>query len=56
MRATILAQANTPLGHHTDQGHTGYGQYDGQGMYFGPSTASEVFLIFTTQIYFYLWT
>ena len=26
-------------------------EYDGQGLYCGLSTASEVFLIFTTQIY-----
>ena len=30
---------------------TDRGQYDGQGVYFGLSTASEVYLIFTTQIY-----
>ena len=29
-------------------------QYDGQGVYYGLSTASEVFLIFTTQLYQYL--
>ena len=29
----------------------GHGQYDGQGMYCGPSTASEVFLILTNQLY-----
>ena len=28
-----------------------HGQYDGQGSYCGPSTASEVFLIFITQQY-----
>ena len=28
--------------------------FDGQGVYCGPSTASEVFLIFTTQLYSYL--
>ena len=38
---------NTPLGYHTDQGR---GQNDGQGKYFGLSTASEAFLIFTTQL------
>ena len=44
---------NTPLGYHTDQGPKGIGQYDGQGVYCGLSTASEVFLIFTTQLYQY---
>ena len=39
---------NTPLGYHTDQGPWGCGQCYGQGLYWGPSTASEVFLIFTT--------
>ena len=34
--------------------HSGQGQYHGQGVYCGPSTASEVFLIFTTQQYQYL--
>ena len=29
----------------------GLGQYNGQGVYCGLSTASEVFLIFTTQLY-----
>ena len=29
-------------------------QYDGQGVYCGLNTASEVFLIFTTQLYQYL--
>ena len=42
---------NTPLGCYTDQGPLGRGQYDGQGVYCGLSTASEVFLIFTTQQY-----
>ena len=28
-------------------------QYDGQGVYCGLSTTSEVFLIFTTQLYSY---
>ena len=31
----------------------GRGQYDGQGVYCGLSTASEVFLIFTTPLYQY---
>ena len=44
---------NTPLGCHTDQGPQVRGQYDGQGVYCGLSTASEVF-IFTTQQYLYL--
>ena len=42
---------NTPLGYHTDQGPQGHGQYDGQGVYYGLSTATKVFLIFTTQLY-----
>ena len=29
----------------------GHGQYGGQGEYCGLSTATEVFVIFTTQIY-----
>ena len=43
----------TMLGYHTDQGPYGHHQYDGQGeyMYCDMSTASEVFLIFTTQLY-----
>ena len=45
---------NTPLGCYTDQGQQGRVQYDGQGVYCGASTASEVFLIFTTQLYQYL--
>ena len=40
----------TPLGCYTDQGPRGCSQYDGQGLYCGLSTASEVFLIFTTQM------
>ena len=39
MRATVLT------GYYTDQG-----QYDGQGVYHGLSTASYVFLIFTTKL------
>ena len=31
------------LGYHTDQGPSGEGQYNGQGLYCGQSTASEVF-------------
>ena len=34
----------------TDQGPQGCSQYDGIGEYCGLSTASEVFLIFTTQL------
>ena len=44
---------NTPLGCCTDQGPQGWSQYDDLGMYCGLSTASEVFLIFTTQLYQY---
>ena len=36
---------NTPLGHHTDRGPTGLGQYNSLGEYCGPCTASSVFLI-----------
>ena len=39
-----------PLGHHTDSGPLGLGQYNGIGAYIGLSPASEVFLTFTTQI------
>ena len=35
---------NTPLDHHTDHGPIGPGQYNGIGEYWGPSTASSVFL------------
>ena len=31
--------------------YAGLGQYDGLGQYCGLSTASEMFLIFTTQLY-----
>ena len=41
---------NTPLGYCTDQGLRGRRQYYGQGEYYGLSTASEVFLIFTTKL------
>ena len=44
---------NTPLGYYTDQGPKGHGEYNGQGVYCGLSTASEVFLTFTTQLYQY---
>ena len=40
--------------HCTDQGPKGRSQYNGQGVYCGLSTASEVILIFTTQLYQYL--
>ena len=39
-----------PHGHYTDQGSKGHGQYNVQGVYCDLSTASEVFLIFTTKI------
>ena len=48
---------NTPLGccYYTDQGPQSCGQYDSQGVYLGVycglSTAPEVFLIFTSQLY-----
>ena len=47
MRVTILPNAII----YTDQGPQGRGQYDGQGEYYGLSTASEMFLIFTTQLH-----
>ena len=34
-----------PLGHHTDYGSMGLGQYNSLGKYCGPHTASSVFLI-----------
>ena len=44
---------NTPLGYYmyTDIGIMGHGQHNSQGVYCGLSTASEMFLIFTTQVY-----
>ena len=36
---------NTPLGHYTDCGPIGLGQYNSLGEYYGPNTASSVFLI-----------
>ena len=42
---------NTHLGYYTDSGPMCLGQYNGLGEYCGKSTASEVFLIFTTQLY-----
>ena len=41
------------IDYYTDCGPIGFGQYNGQGVYCGLSTASEVFLIFTTQLYQY---
>ena len=41
MRATILPKAIILEGR---------GPYSGQGVYYGLSTASEVFIIFTTQL------
>ena len=43
MRATILP--------YIDRGPLDLGQYDGEGVYCGLSTASEVFLSFSTQLY-----
>ena len=40
---------NTPLGHPTDRGPVGLGQYDSLGEYCGPHTASSVFLIVLFQ-------
>ena len=37
--------------YYTDQAPYSRGQYDGQGVYYGLSSASEVFLISTTQLY-----
>ena len=48
MRAIIL-----PLSIYTDQGPKGRGQCNSQGVYCGLITASETFLIFTTQLYQY---
>ena len=45
---------NTPNGYYIDQGPYGRCQYDDQGVYCGLSTASEMFLIFTTQLYSFL--
>ena len=47
MRATIFPYAIILTKVHI------HGQYNGQGAYCGLSTASEVFLIFTTQLYQY---
>ena len=37
-------QYNTPLGHHTERGPMGLGQYNSIGKYCGSHTASSVFL------------
>ena len=42
---TLCTFYNTPLGHYTDRGPMGFGQYNSQEEYCGLSTASEVFLI-----------
>ena len=42
---------NTHLCYYIDQGPKNPGQCDGQAVYCGLSTASEVFLIFTIQLY-----
>ena len=44
---------NTSLGYYAKQCPQGRGQYGGQGEYCGLSTASEVFHIFTTQLYLF---
>ena len=36
---------NTPLGHYTDCGPMGLGQYDSPGEYYYPHTTCEVFLV-----------
>ena len=41
---------HTPLGYYTDQDLDSHNQHDSQGEYCGLSTASEVFLIFITQL------
>ena len=54
MRATRQYEGNnTPLDYYTDRSPMGHGQYNGKGVYCGLSTVSEVFLIFTTQLYQY---
>ena len=40
-----MIRGNTPLGHHTDRGPMGLGQYNSLGEYCGPHTASSEFLI-----------
>ena len=45
---------NTPLDYYTDQGPQVDNQYYGQGEYCGLSIVSEVFFIFTTQLYSWL--
>ena len=46
MRATILPQS-----YHTDQDPHSHDQYDSLGEYCGLSTACEMFLNFTTQLF-----
>ena len=41
----VYSGHKTPLGHHTDRGPMGLGQYNSLGEYCGPHTASSVFLI-----------
>ena len=43
---------NTPLGHYTDRGLMGLGQYNSLGKYCGPHTASSVFLILLSHRHF----
>ena len=40
-----------PLGHHTDHGPIGLGQYNSPGEYCGLHTASSVFLILVLQMF-----
>ena len=47
IRATIYAPR-----YHTNQGMLGHGQYYGQGAYCTPNTASQGFLILTTETHF----
>ena len=49
-RGVSIRTTFTLKGHFPDQGTKGHSQYNSQGMDCGPSTASEVLLIFTTQI------
>ena len=51
MRATVIPY----IGHHTDQYLQGCGQFYGQGMYFGLSSAFEVFLIFLLPNYMHVY-
>ena len=36
---------NTPLGHHTDRGPMGLGEYNSLGKYCGPHTSSSVYIL-----------